>query len=227
MRGDTTMRRRNRALERFARLVGATLLALASAGCARSAERWGADLDSDDPFVRALAAIALCEVAPERGPRILPVLLETVDRTDLELQPQARAALARVAPHCLENLVRELIANEFMTLDRRAAVVGALASTGEQGADVLLAAVRGTGLARAGGLAQVLAALGLPSVRPLAEFLASERDPELQAFAARTLGAIGPRAGAAMPALRAASTSSDPSVHAAAQEALQRIAVER
>jgi HEAT repeat protein len=220
----TTENRRSRTLEQAALLLGASLLASSLAGCARSAERWAADLESDDPFVRALAAIALSDVAPERGPLVLPVLLETVDRVDLELAPQARAALVRIAPYCLEDLVRELLVNEFMTLDRRAALVDALASTGPQAVEVLLAAVRGTGVERAGGLAQVLAALGAHSVAPLADFLASERDPELQAFAARSLGAIGPRASAAVPALRAASAHSDPNVRAAAQEALLRIA---
>jgi len=219
-----TTRRRSRTRAARARLLGVSLLIWSLAGCARRVERWATDLVSDDPFVRALAALALSEIAPERGPRILPVLVETVDRVDLELAPQARAALVRIAPHALEGLVRELVVNEFMTLDRRAAVVAALASTGGQGVEVLLAAVRGSGVRRAGGLAQVLASLGPSAVLPLAEFLASERDPELQAFAAHALGAIGPRAGAAVPALRAASTSSDPGVRTAAHEALERIA---
>ncbi|HVS12099.1 MAG TPA: HEAT repeat domain-containing protein [Planctomycetota bacterium] len=219
-----TKRRRSKPLERAALLLGTFLLASNLAGCARSAERWAADLEDGDPFVRALAAIALSDIAPERGPTLVAVLLETVDRVDLELAPQARAALVRIAPYSLEDLVRELLLNEFMTLDRRAALVEALASTGAQGVEVLLAAVRGTGVGRAGDLAQVLAALGAHSVAPLADFLASERDPELQAFAARTLGAIGPRASAAVPRLRAASAHSDPLVRAAAEEALLRIA---
>jgi HEAT repeat protein len=204
-------------------LLAAVLLALISAGCARSAERWAADLGSDDPFVRAMAAIALSDIAPERASSVLPTLLETVDRVDLELAAQARAALGRIAPHCLEDMVRELVLDEFMTVDRRAALIGALAVGGEAAAEALIAAVRGTGLQRAGGLAEVLAALGPPAVRPLAELLSSESDPALQVFAARTLGAIGPRASAAVPALREAAARSDPSVRVAAEEALSRI----
>ena len=96
------------------------------AGCAKSDERWLAELADPDPFVRAMAALALCEQAPERASAAVPVLLETVDRAELGMQSQARAALVHIGPRAGEILRASLAADEFMTVDRRQAIEAAL-----------------------------------------------------------------------------------------------------
>ena len=53
-------------------------------------------------------ALALAEQAPEHGPTLLPVLLETVDRTELALRPRAEAALRRVGPWVADELIEGL-----------------------------------------------------------------------------------------------------------------------
>lgn len=165
------------------------LLAL-GAGCARSEQRWAEDLGSPDPFVRALAALALAGEAPERGAEVAPVLLETVDRPELELQEPSRAALERVAPFALEALVGELVLDPFLTLERRAAIERALLAVGPPAAETLLAAARGVGVVRAEPLAPVLLALGPAARGALQEAARDGARPELAAWAARLLARI-------------------------------------
>src|SRR5262245_9787706 len=112
-------------------VVAALVLALIGGGCARSEEQWLADLGAADPFVRAVAAMALCEANPQHAARAVPVLLETVDRSDVGLESQAARELARIAPHAAEQLVGSLLGDEFMTSDRRSAALAALRTSGE------------------------------------------------------------------------------------------------
>jgi hypothetical protein len=96
------------------------------AACARSDERWVAALADPDPFERALAAFALCEQAPARAPAALDVLLETIDRSELGLEPIAAQHLKRVALTVPDTLRARLDADPFMTRERRRALVEAL-----------------------------------------------------------------------------------------------------
>lgn len=112
------------------RLALGALLLVCGAGCARSDARWLADLDDPDPFVRAMGALALAEQAPQRGASFLPVLLETVDRTELALRPRAEAALRRIGPYVADELIEAIARDEFMTLERRRAALDALVAAG-------------------------------------------------------------------------------------------------
>jgi HEAT repeat protein len=105
-------------------------LLLVLAACAKRDEAWLAELSDPDPFVRALAAIALCEQSPERASSAVPVLLDTIDRSELRLRPKAAAALARVGGHVVDALVRSLVRDELMTAERREAVLAALVAAG-------------------------------------------------------------------------------------------------
>jgi hypothetical protein len=107
------------------------LLALTVA-CARSDDRWVEALADPDPFERALAALALCEQAPERAPLALDVLLETVDRSELGLGAVAARSLeipARIAPNQLR---KRLSTDPFMTTERRRALQAALRAVGAE-----------------------------------------------------------------------------------------------
>jgi hypothetical protein len=201
----------------------AVVLALAAAACARTDEQWLAQLDSADPFVRAVAAMALCEQAPQHAARAVPVLLETVDRSDVGLEHAAAVALVRIAPRAPELLVASLLGDEFMTTDRRSAALAALAGSGASGAGAIVAALRGSSRARTGEFAVLLARIGAPSAPALAELLSAAEPAELQGYAAFVLGQLGPAAHAALPALEAARSHPDPAVRGAVLEALQRV----
>ena len=123
------------------RLLVLVLAALAPA-CARSDARWIEDLGHPDPFVRALAAFAVCEQAPQHARLALPALLETVDRSELELQGLAAAQLARVAPALPGELVQALLDDPFATVERREALHAALAAAGERAVQPLLDALQ-------------------------------------------------------------------------------------
>jgi hypothetical protein len=211
------------ALLRGAQRCALLLLALLAGACARSDEQWLADLDSADPFERALAAMALCERSPEHAARAVPVLLETVDRSDVGLEREAAQALVRAAPRAAEALVASLFSDEFMTADRRSAALAALASSGAVGAEAIVAALRGSSRARTGEVAVLLVRIGAPSAPALAALLAEGGPSELQGYAAYVLGQMGPAARAALPALEAARSHPDPAVRNAVLEALQRV----
>ncbi len=140
--------------------VAAVLLALAGSSCARGDERWVLDLADRDPFVRALAAIALCEQAPARSSLALPVLLETIDRAELGLEPVAAAQLERIGPRVVDELLSHLVREEFMTSDRRRAVIAALIAAGPAAVPSVVAAVRGPARPLAGELGVVLVQIG-------------------------------------------------------------------
>jgi hypothetical protein len=179
---------------RFVALLVLALLPLA--GCARSEERWALDLRSRDPFERALAALALARLDPRHGPRVAPVLLETVDRGELRLGDPARAALRRVAPHATEALVTALIVDPFATLERRAAIEGALVAAGPPAAATLVAALRGSGVRHAAALEPALLALGEAARGPLTEAAGESSEGQLAAWAAGLLRRLDARGAA-------------------------------
>ena len=194
---------------------------LVATGCARSEEAWIADLEDPDPFVRALGAIALSEEAPERGAVAVDVLLETIDRVDLGLQVQASRQLGRVAPYAAEELILAHFGYEFMTGDRRLAILAALTRSGPRGAESIVAAVRGSGEHVADELQIVLKSLGPLSAAPLVDLLATDPEPWRRRFAAETLAMVGGEL--ALQGLRAAADDPDPGVRAAVDHALESL----
>jgi len=139
-------------------------------GCGRSERAWREDLRAADPFVRALGAFGLAADAPGRADAAVPVLLETVDRVELGLAPEARRVLEGLAPVVHQALLDELFADEFMTNDRRQAVVSALGAAGAAAVDPVLAALRGRGRSAAGDLGDVLLTIGAPAAPSRAQF---------------------------------------------------------
>jgi hypothetical protein len=184
-------------------------------GCARSERAWQEDLRAADPFVRALGAFGLAADAPGRADAAVPVLLETVDRVELGLAPEARRVLVGLAPVVHEALLDELFADEFMTSDRRQAVVSALGAAGAAAVDPVLAALRGRGRSGAGDLGDVLATGG--------------PDPALRAFALFLVGELGARAqfAGAHDVLSAALDADDARVRQMAATALARLEAAR
>lgn len=200
----------------------AFVLALAPA-CAKSEADWRAELSDRDPFVRALAAIALVEVAPERASVALPVLLETVDRPSLGLRGAVDRELARLAPRVREPLVVALLRDDLLTLDRREAIGAALVSAGAPAAETIVAAMRGGARAGREELAELLVRLGAAAVAPLAEIAVEPVDAELAALVARTLGRIGAPSRSALPALRAMEKRPEEVARSAARAAVAAI----
>lgn len=190
--------------------LAALLLGLVGSSCARSDAAWIADLDDPDPFVRGLSAIGLAVQSPERARPAVPVLLETIDRSELGLGPAAAAALEGIGPHAVEALLENLVRDELMTTERRQAVLGALIAAGPRAVPPVVAALRGSGRAVSGELGVVLVRIGPPSVDPLVELLLEASDPPTRDFAGWLLVQLAPGAGGALPRLRAALPDVDP-----------------
>lgn len=201
----------------------ALAIAFACCACAKSDEDWLAELGDRDPFVRAMAAIALCEQAPERARPALPVLLETVDRVEVGLGPVAARGLAKIGPWAGPDLVANLVGGEFLTLERKDALANALVAAGPAGAAAIVAALRAQAREDPGELGALLVRIGGGSVPVLVELLAETRHPELADYAAFLLERIGPSARGALPALRAALEHPDPSVQRSARAAIAGI----
>jgi HEAT repeat protein len=203
----------------------AFVLALATlfAGCARSDEDFIGDLSDRDPFVRALAAIAIAEQAPDRTTRALPVLLETIDRSELRLARPAADAIKRAGPYVVPELLAAVSRDPFLTLERRAAILEALAAVGEPAIPLLIASMRDLDAESKRELGLVLARIGRPALDPMIAVLTQDSDPSMRSAAALVLGEMGPQARNAMGALAAALHHDQGGVALAATFALPRI----
>lgn len=213
-------------MPRRARLLSLSPCALLCAllcACAKSDERWIAELDSPDPYVRGMAAIGLALQSPREAGPALPVLFETVDRSDVGLEQEAAHVLSLVGPHQVEGLLAELVRDELMSEHRRGAILNALVGAGQAAVAPIVVCLQGPGRELAGHLGDVLLQIGEPSVPALAGMLEGSGDPALQNFAAFLLGKLGPRARAAAPALERALGSADPGVREMADRALDAV----
>ncbi|MFT7486594.1 MAG: hypothetical protein ACI9F9_002449 [Candidatus Paceibacteria bacterium] len=198
-------------------------LLLACLSCGKGNGEWEAELTSKDPFVRGMAAIGLGLQAPEHARVALPVLLATIDRSDLGLERPAAQVLSHVGPFEVPFLLDELVADELMSLDRKGAIMNALLNGGGQGAQAIVECLRGKGMHLVGDLGDVLLSIGDPALPAMADLLQGGTDARLQSFGAFLLGKYGPRARAALPALQAAAKSPDAALQETAQRAIAAI----
>lgn len=205
------------------RLAALLLAGALACGCSRSEASWRRALEHPDPFERALAALALVRLAPTEAGEALPVLLETIDRTELELGDPARAALRVLAPFAPEELITAWLADPLATEARQEALTDALLGARGAAAAPLAAAARGLGAERAGPVLTLLARLGEPGITALAELALEPDDLPLADSAARTLVAAGGGARAALPLLRAAAMQAAPPTAARARELLHAL----
>lgn len=194
---------------------------LLATGCARSDEAWIADLDSTDPHVRGLAAIALAVQSPASARPALPVLFESIDRSRAGLEREAAHALVLAGAHHVEALIDALVADPLMTDHRRGAILNALLNAGPRATATIARRMMGDARDQAAPLGEVLVGIGSPSAMPLAELLDGAQDPAMRRYAAFLLLQLGPRAQAARPALERAATDADPELAAVAAQALR------
>jgi len=220
-RAMTGRERRSAGAWRVCALLG--MILLVAPGCTRSDASWVADLSHPDPFARALAAFALSKQAPERAPTVVPVLLETVDRSELALGDAATLALVEIAPHAIDELLHNLVADEFMTTDRRQAIMTALLNVGPAVVRPVIACVAGVGRALAPDLGQLLVQTGPPAAAPLAEILRTSDDQELRGFALLQLVRLGAGARSVLPVLEELRSTANVQFAAALTEAIGRI----
>lgn len=203
---------------------GLALLLLAPAlACARSDAEWRRDLADPDPFVRALAAIALGVQSPREAGAAVPELLRTLDRPDVGLAEEAARALVQVGPFQVPVLLEQLLEDALLSAERRAAIRDALIAAGPPAVDPILACMRGPGSHLVGDLGQVLLAIGPAALPGIVGMLEQEPDVRLRSFAAFLLACMGPRARSALPALQAAATASDPELRRMAGEAISSL----
>lgn len=205
------------------RSILALILMAASVACARTDEQWEGDLGSSDPFVRGLAAIGISFQSPlEAGPAVHE-LLRTIDRVDVGLEKEAARALVHVGPFHVPVLLDQLVGDELMSGDRRAAIKDALVAAGPAATEPIVACMRGKGSHLVGDLGEVLLAIGEPALPVIVQMLEEEQDVRLQNYAAFLLACMGPKAKSALPALRAAASSPDPDLRRMASEAISSL----
>ena len=193
------------------------------ASCAKSSWQWEADLRSRDPFVRGMAALGMGLRDPGSAQPALPVLLATIDRSDVGLEAQAAQVLSVVGPYHVQFLLEQLVSDPLMSIDRRNAIKNALVGAGALAVDAIAACLSGPGMQLAGDLGDVLLAIGMPALPAMVRMLEQAPDPRLRNFAAYLLGNLGPRARSALPALQAATSAENEGLRAAALEAIRLI----
>jgi len=201
----------------------AAALLIACASCARSPGEWRAGAQGEDPYERALSALALAHVAPDKCPDVFPQLLELVDGHDEWLAPAARAELAHIAPYIVPLLVAQFTGVEGASPDCRSAVRNALVAAGPAAIVPLREQLLERGASNPKELGQILADIGPSAVAPLIDDLAA---PELRRrlCTAWILGRIGRPAADAAPALTGLLERDDPSVARQAALALAEVA---
>ncbi|MGQ0554120.1 MAG: HEAT repeat domain-containing protein [Planctomycetota bacterium] len=87
---------------RTACLAAGLLLAPLAAGCAKAPEAWRAELRSEDPFERRLAAVALGHSGSEQD---APALVLALGDSNEEVRSAAQSALAQLGPAAVPALV--------------------------------------------------------------------------------------------------------------------------
>ncbi|MFT7668039.1 MAG: hypothetical protein ACI8X5_000725 [Planctomycetota bacterium] len=201
----------------------ALILLLLCGGCAKSSARWESELQSGDAFVRGMAAIGLGLSDPEGARAAVPILLETIDRSDVGLEPQAAEVLFIVGRYHVDVLLLNLVLNELMSSDRRGAIKNALVAAGPVACEGIAQCLAGPGKELAGDLGDVLLAIGPAALPAITSLLDESIDTRIRNFAAYLLGRMGPGARSALPALRRASKASDEDLRESALNAIARI----
>lgn len=191
--------------------------------CAQSDAAWVADLQDPDAYVRGIASIGLGLQSPQAAGPALPVLLETVDRSEVGLEREAAAVLSHVGAFHVDALLHHLTSDGFLTEDRRGAILNALVAAGDRAPAAIVDCLRGPGRDQAVDLGDVLLLIGPASVPAVSELAAASDDTAMQHFAIFLLARLGPGAREAVPVLQAALDSPDPGVQDAARQALQLV----
>ncbi len=169
------MRRRDRGL--------AWALVLFAGACARGEVQWERQLQASDPFERTLAAIALFGRTPAVHAQALQVLLEAIDRTELELAAVARRQLLERAEDCAELYVAAWGADPFLTIERRRVLEESIAAGGPAGAQALLNALAARAFPPGEAVASLLLACGPKAREVLRAWGQRQSDPMWSAFA--------------------------------------------
>ena len=211
------------AVEHSLKLSALALACLVFHGCTRSEHSWTADLTDPDPYVRSLASIGLELQAPRDAAPAIPVLLETIDRSELGLQRPAAELINYLGVAHTDQLLQILATEEFMTEDRRGAILNALVTAGAKAAGPIVRCLQGPGRAQAGDLGDALLLIGEPAVPAISELAASPDEPSLQHFAIFLLARLGQKARASLPILKAALDSPDPGVRQIARQAIELV----
>ena len=191
--------------------------------CTRTPGQWTQDLDSNDPFVRGMAAIALGIENPRGARPALPILLRAIDRSDVGLEAQAARVLVHVGPHHVDFLLAALVKSELMSDDQRGTIKNALVKAGPPAAKQVVNCMRGPGKHLVGHLGEVLLSIGPESLPAMIALLERGNDPRLRSYGAFLIANFGPRARSALPLLQDALDEEDPDLRAIAFQAIESL----
>jgi HEAT repeat protein len=198
-------------------------LVLLCTSCGKSNGQWEVELGSPDPFVRGFAAIGLGLQAPAAASRAVPVLLQTIDRSDVGLEREAAQVLFMIGPFHIEALLQAMVNDPLMSFDSMGTIKNALSAAGPQACGPIVQCLSGPGQQLAGDLGDVLLGIGAPSLPALLELLEDGDDARMQNFSAFLIGKLGPQARVALPALQTASRSEDSGLREAALRSMAQI----
>ncbi len=214
------------------RLAAAAALARIDPQHRQAREPLLAALRDGDADCRKAAAMSLADLGPWSAPAV-PALLTVLHDTDADARAAAGFALGRIVPEAQDHEARaaEVAAALGGVLRRdkdkgvRFWVVHALLRFGPEARPAkgaLADALRVDGPVIADPAADALVRLGRPGMPALVDAL---KDPECRARAriAEYMGEMGPAAGVALPALRAALRDEDPGLRLAASAALLQV----
>lgn len=193
------------------------------ASCGKSSGEWAAELTSRDPFVRGMAAIGLGMQDPANAKAALPVLLKTIDRSDVGLEQQAAQVLFMMGPFHVPSLLQMMVDDPLMSFDSMGTIKNALVAAGPKACDSIIECLSGPGLQLAGDLGDILLGIGPAALPSLIQLLQQGEQARLQNFAAFLIGKMGPQARTAIPALQQATKSEDQGLRESAMRALTQV----
>ncbi len=169
------------------------LLAVSCASCGRSQADWIRGLESPDLLERSLSALAVAEVAPQRGADALPRLTVAIDGRHGALSRRASEALVKIAPWTLDPMADWLADKIHAGSDSSLSLRAALATVGEKVLPSVARCVGAPGYAQNESLESLALELGAAAVGPLEELARSSPDPSTRGGAAILLGKLGRR----------------------------------
>lgn len=179
--------------------------------------------DEADPSVRRDVVEKLGELGPPAREAV-PVLETATQDEDSDVREAASDALARVSPEdAVKTLVKNLKASQWQVRCGAAQMLGEMGPAARDAIPALKAATRDDDPnVQAAALDALVKLAPGDAVKPLVPKLNAGEPPERQ-IAAQMLGAIGPAAREAIPALQKATQDNDSNVQAAALEALVKV----
>jgi len=202
--------------------VALAALALFMAACAKSPEGWIAELESEDPYFRRMAAAALGESTPEDSESAFRALLGHANDPSPKARERVHEALFKLAERDLLAWLQQEGGFRFVP-GMEPFVTDAIAVHRTEAAQMLVDGLGTRNRVVFESAGRLLPLCGEAAVEPLSRLLELHKRPVALARAARALGAIGVEASTSAPLLRQLTKHESAFARVAALDALLRV----